>query len=237
MSKANRTIALEPGAPVADADSDRARRDERRAIERSEASKASSARDRELVAATLAGDQNAFRELVEKYQSKVHALAFEILRSTTEAEDVVQETFVKAYLSLPSFRSESSFYTWLYRIAYNMAVDVKRKVSRRERDMVDYDDVARGEILDRPSEDRSVNPQEMLLRKERAKHIARAFSDITEEHRTVLFLREIDGLNYEDIAHVTGVSKGTVMSRLHYARKKVQKALSDWWPNRKVVSE
>jgi RNA polymerase sigma-70 factor (ECF subfamily) len=201
--------------------------------------------DDALVARVLEGDKDSYRQLVEKYQNKVHSLAFDILKSKEDAEDVVQETFVKAYLSLPSFKGQSSFYTWLYRIAYNMSIDVKRRVNRRGGTHVEFKEVGSvstpgsDEISGGPTvvpEDAQTleGPAEAFYRKEAGSRIKAVLDELSPEHRAVVVLKEVDGLNYEEISEATGVPKGTVMSRLHYARKALQKALRDFAPNRKV---
>lgn len=189
--------------------------------------------DKELVSRAAAGDKEAYRVLVEKYQKKCFAIAFEVTRSQEDAEDVVQEAFVKAYLSLPGFKGDSSFYTWLYRIVYNMAIDVKRRRGRQGGDVVEFDErktVEEGEgtLL---AEERFAGPGEAMARKEQARRIREVLGDLSQEHRAVVMLREIEGLSYDEIARVLRINKGTVMSRLFYARKKLQKALADMAPS------
>lgn len=183
--------------------------------------------DTELVAKASAGDKEAYRSLVEKYQQRVFAIAFDVVRSREDAEDIAQETFVKAYLSLPDFKGESSFYTWLYRIAYNMAIDFKRRVIRRGGAPVEFDEARVDAVAEGGGavQNRFGSPQELMLRKEESQQIQKVLAEISPEHRTVITLREIEGLSYEEIADVVGVSKGTVMSRLHYARKHLQQGL------------
>jgi len=196
--------------------------------------------DKRCIQLILDGDRNAYQFLVEKYRTKAFSIAFSILRSEHDAEDVVQESFVKAYLSLKDFRGDSAFYTWFYRIVYNMAVDLKRKVSRTSSVSVEpY--TPSGEAGDKPEAhvpeeklqelNRIPGPQDELLRKQQAKRIKEVLGEISDEHRTVIMLREVDGMSYEEIAEVVGVSKGTVMSRLHYARKKLQQALKEFAPD------
>jgi RNA polymerase sigma-70 factor (ECF subfamily) len=182
--------------------------------------------DTGLVARVAAGDREAYRALVDKYQGRAYAIAFDIVRTREDAEDVVQESFVKAYLSIAQFKGQSSFYTWFYRIVYNMAIDFKRKLSRREHDSISFDDTTSPTVL-AASGANSQTGEDILSRKEQARRIQDVLEGISEEHRTVLMLREIDGLNYDEISKVVGVTRGTVMSRLHYARKKLQKALAD----------
>ena len=182
--------------------------------------------DQELVALTLAGHKEAFRFLVEKYQGRAYSLAFEILRSKQDAEDVVQEAFVKAFLSLSSFRGESNFYTWLYRIVFNMAIDQKRKTVRQGTDTINSDEqslFASEQATDFKSS--WAGPDDLLYRKEQAKLIESTLAELSEEHRSAFILREVEGLSYADMAKVLGVTQGTVMSRLFYARKKLMEGL------------
>lgn len=183
--------------------------------------------DAELVAKASAGDKDAYRLLVEKYQQRVFAIAFDVVRSREDAEDIAQESFVKAYLSLPEFKGESSFYTWLYRIAYNMAIDFKRRIVRRGGAPVEFDETRVDAVAEGSGtlQNRFGSPQDLMLRKEESQQIQKVLTEISPEHRTVITLREIEGLSYEEIADVVGVSKGTVMSRLHYARKYLQQGL------------
>ncbi len=189
--------------------------------------------ERVLVLSAGKGDRLAFRLLVERYQSRAFAIAYEILRRREDAEDVVQESFVKAFLALREFRGQSTFYTWLYRIVYNMAIDFKRKVARRGGDVQMFDE--RNDLASQNSGFPAVGandaPDDLLHRKEQARLITAVLQSLSEDHRMVVILREIDGLNYEQIAEVLGISKGTVMSRLHYARKKLQEQLKDLAPS------
>jgi RNA polymerase sigma-70 factor (ECF subfamily) len=206
--------------------------------------------DDSLVALSLRGDKEAYRQLVEKYQNKLFALAFDVLKTREDAEDVVQETFVKAFLSLKTFKGQSSFYTWLYRIAYNMSIDVKRRLNRRGGNHVEFREagavgtsgsgIEDGGFGPTPVPDDAQTiegPSEALYRKETGSRIRAVLNELSPEHRAVVVLREVDGLNYEEISEATGVPKGTVMSRLHYARKALQKALRDLAPNLHVDSD
>jgi RNA polymerase sigma-70 factor (ECF subfamily) len=182
-----------------------------------------------LVAKARAGDRQAYRVLVERYQQRVYAIAYQVLKNQADAEDVAQEAFVKAFLSLKSFRGESSFFTWLYRITHHMALDYRRSLMRRKsepitQEMKKEDAVGVQLVTEKPSDD----PGQVFSDKELAVRLKKALEKISEEHRSVVVLREVDGLSYEEIAEATGVSKGTVMSRLFYARKKLQEALADY---------
>ena len=189
-----------------------------------------------LVTRARGGDKEAYRLLVEKYQGRVFAIAFEIVKNRQDAEDIAQESFVKAYLSLGSFKGESSFFTWLYRIVHNMALDVRRKLIRRGGETLEYDDIKASRGTDAAaavgvsSGTVIPGPQEVMMEREKAAVIQKALKEISDEHRSVVVLREVDGLSYDEIAKAIGVSKGTVMSRLFYARKKLQEALREYAP-------
>lgn len=184
--------------------------------------------DAKLVEQCQAGDRKAFRILVERYQRKVYTIAFGVVRNHDDAMDVTQDAFVKVHRYLPNFKGDSSFYTWLYRIVVNLCIDRKRRASRAAE--VDYDDglqhgaeIANGPTLASTHID---SPQKALARKELRQHMAQALDKLSESHRDILVLREVEGMSYEDIAESLGVAKGTVMSRLFHARKNFQKALS-----------
>jgi RNA polymerase sigma-70 factor (ECF subfamily) len=201
----------------------------------------STLRDDELVNMTRGGDREAYRTLVERYQGRLLAMALDILKTREDAEDVVQETFVKAFLSLGQFKGESSFYTWLYRICFNMAVDIRRKAARRGGTRREYKEQVsvnngaegswdQGASLGSDIGQRVEGPHDALARKELGRKIQEVLGELSEEHRAVITLREIDGLDYEEIAVAIGAPKGTVMSRLFYARRALQKALQEFAP-------
>ena len=192
--------------------------------------------DGELVDRAARGDKEAYRVLVERYQSRVFAIAYEIVKNRQDAEDIAQESFVKAFFSLSSFKGDASFFTWLYRIVHNMALDVRRRLARRGGTTLEYDEIKAAQAgaasaSSGVSMGRAIaGPHEAVLDREKAHRLQSALAEISEEHRSVVVLREIDGLSYEEIARATGVSKGTVMSRLFYARKKLQQVLHEYAP-------
>lgn len=185
-----------------------------------------SVNDEELVTRSRKGDKEAYRQLVERYQGRLFSCAFDILKSREDAEDVVQEALVKAYLSLHEFQGKSSFYTWLYRIVYNMSIDYRRRTNRRGGAPLEFDEAKASE----ETGNYGTNPADSVLRKQQSTKIKQVLAEISEEHRRVIVLRELEGMSYEEIANVVGISRGTVMSRLHYARKKLQQALSEFAP-------
>lgn len=187
----------------------------------------SRAEDLELVEAVRAGDPIAYRGLVEKYQNRVYHLIYGMLRNQEDARDLTQEVFVKAYHRLDSFRQESSFYTWIYRIAMNQAIDFIRARKRRPTTAFDEGTANRddnGEIAAAHHED---SPSHALERKRLYKRIMDAMQELPEDQREVLLLREVEGLAYKEIAEIMDIPEGTVMSRLYYARRKLQKLLAD----------
>ena len=188
--------------------------------------------DLNLVKRAGNGDDDAFRVLVERYQRKVYSIAFNMVRNRDDAMDLTQDAFVKLHRSLTSFQGQSSFYTWLYRIVVNLGIDHLRKAGRFT--SIDYDDTYQrnedqvqgdGSLL--PSR-LGTNPEKALGRKELMSQMQTALDSLSENHRMAIILREVEGLSYTEIAEVMGVSKGTVMSRLHHARKNMQDALSPY---------
>jgi RNA polymerase sigma-70 factor (ECF subfamily) len=181
--------------------------------------------DGELVERARRGDREAFRALVERYQRKVAALALGMLRNREDALDIVQDTFTKAYQSLDKFKGDSSFYTWVYRIGVNLCIDHQRRESRYVQVATDADDP--GEDIAPPSAEdlERDQPFEMAQSSEIGSRLVEAINELTPEHRAVILLREVDGLSYEEISQALDCPKGTVMSRLHYARRHLQTRL------------
>jgi RNA polymerase sigma-70 factor (ECF subfamily) len=184
--------------------------------------------DAQLVERARSGDHEAFRVLVERYQGRVHRLAFRILRDDERARDASQEAFLKAYRGLARFEGRSSFYTWLYRLVFNLCLDLRRR-DRSARE-VEWDE---GAAHEGPQPGQPVleaadgGPAGALERAEIRERVAAAVDTLPQVHRETLILREMEGLSYGEIAQALGIPKGTVMSRLHYARKRVQKILED----------
>jgi RNA polymerase sigma-70 factor (ECF subfamily) len=189
--------------------------------------------DVELVDRSRSGDMEAYRELVERYQNRAFAVALGVIGNQSDAEDIVQDAFLKAYRNLNNFQGNSSFYTWLYRIVANLAIDYSRKRYRKAEvsvgEMAAKDSDPK-ELLDNLQsllgEDNRFSPEHSVVRDEIRTNLKSAIDRLSPEHRSVIFLREIEGLSYEEISDVVGCSKGTVMSRLHHARKKLKASLS-----------
>jgi RNA polymerase sigma-70 factor (ECF subfamily) len=185
--------------------------------------------DGELVRESRLGDKEAFRELVERYQRKIVSVALGMVHNPDDALEIAQETFVKAFESLGSFKGESSFYTWLYRIVVNRAIDFRRR-ERRHPTVALEDRVGAGSgegYEDTLKEERPTDPYHQAQAHEIGDRVKEAINELTPDHKAVILLREVEGLSYDEISRVMQCSKGTVMSRLHYARKKLQKKLKD----------
>lgn len=184
--------------------------------------------DRDLVERAKAGDRPAFALLVQRYQKRAFAVAFGMLHNRDDALDVVQDAFVKVHKHIGAFQGNASFYTWLYRIVANLCIDVRRRRSRRPEvafeESVKTDDAVAVGVDVAPSQ-RDTNPVDNLARRELRREMGKALDGLSENHRLILLLREVEGLSYEDLARVLKISKGTVMSRLFHARKNMQKAL------------
>ncbi len=171
------------------------------------------------------GDKQAFNLLVAKYQYKIQNLVGRFVKNRAEQEDVTQEAFIKAYRAIANFRGDSAFYTWLYRIAINSAKNHLVSASRRpSAHSVSLDDTVTSGITDRLTEDNS--PEAILQNDELVSAIRRAISDLPEELRQAITLREFDGLSYEDIAAVMNCPIGTVRSRIFRARESIEQAVN-----------
>lgn len=187
-------------------------------------------KDWDLVRRAQNGDRQAFRELYERHSKRAYAVAFGVLKNKQDALDVVQESFVRVHRHLDSFQGGSSFYTWFYRIVMNLAIDQLRRYKSAR--AVEYDDAVAREgdvscptILPRMLE---TNPRSAVIRRELMEWVSRALETLPEYHRQVILLREVEGMSYGEMAEVLDVPKGTIMSRLFHARRKMQAALKDY---------
>jgi RNA polymerase sigma-70 factor (ECF subfamily) len=183
--------------------------------------------DLSLVSKAKTGAQDAFRALVVRYQRKVYALALGIVKDPDLAWDVSQEAFVRVHRHLGEFEGKSAFSTWLFRIATHLSIDAVRRERTGRRD--DLDDVSDAQVAEGGEGILSTglgnDPRQNVLRRELAGKIHEALATLPEKHRTILVLREVEGLSYEELAERLEIHKGTVMSRLFHARKKMQAAL------------
>lgn len=179
--------------------------------------------DEQLVVRVQQGDRRSFDLLVLKYQHKVMALVRRFVKDHAEAEDVAQETFIKAYRAISSFRGDSAFYTWLYRIAVNTAKNALDTRKRRPGADVDIDDIEEFAFSDNLKTEE--NPESLLATEDLNRVVTETLASLPEELRRALMLREFDGLPYEEIAQIMDCPIGTVRSRIFRAREAIDIAI------------
>mgnify|MGYP001613705357 CR=1 FL=1 len=181
--------------------------------------------DQQLVERAQQGDKRAFELLVGKYQRKLGRLLSRFVRDAGEVEDVTQEAFIKAYRALPSFRGDSAFYTWLYRIGINTAKNYLASMGRRAPTSTNYD-AEDAEAFDDSDQLRDLNtPENLLMSKQIAQTVNQSMDRLPEELKTAIMLREIEGMSYEDIAKIMDCPIGTVRSRIFRAREAIAEQL------------
>ncbi len=184
--------------------------------------------DAELVLRSQQGDVRAFDELVERYHGKIYGLTYNMTSNREDAEDLTQEVFVKAFEALPHFRGKSSFYTWLYRIAVNKTINYRKKRNRKRAlslDQFDQDiktDDVYHELTAKGSPLRNISLSELQEK------LNEALQHLSEKHRTVVVMHDMQGIPHDEIAKVVGASVGTVRSRLFYARRQMQVELTEF---------
>jgi RNA polymerase sigma-70 factor (ECF subfamily) len=175
--------------------------------------------DEELVRLSQRGDLKAFGILVERYQKRVFTVAYGLVHDTDEAQDLAQESFIRAFQAIETFRGSARFYTWIYRITVNLCMDHFRKQG-----------VERNPVgADQSMEFDPLTPDSVAVQHETSQAVRQAIRALPSDHRTVIILRELEGLSYKEIARVTGSSIGTVMSRLFYARKRLREILKPYF--------
>ena len=180
--------------------------------------------EQELVRRAKAGDQDAFEQLVLDNQNKIYTLTFRMTNDREEAEDLAQEAFLKAWHGLPAFQGDSSFSTWVYRLATNVCIDFLRRQKRRKEiePVMSIDDEESG--WTEPA-DWEQDPQRQLEKTERGAALHRALQALADHHRQVLVMRELSGLSYQEIGQALGLDPGTVKSRISRARLALRKIL------------
>jgi RNA polymerase sigma-70 factor (ECF subfamily) len=176
----------------------------------------------EMISRCQRGDQEALKEIFDKYNKKVYRIAYGVVRQREEALDIVQEVFIKLFHSIKNFKGKSHFYTYLYRMVMNTAIDHARKTGKQIISSLDQE----GSF--QPSDDLEKGPERILLQKELEERVKLAMDKLPAEQRAALIFRDVEGLSYQEMAEAMGCSIGTVMSRLHYGRKRIQELLKDY---------
>jgi RNA polymerase sigma-70 factor (ECF subfamily) len=187
----------------------------------------------DLIRKAQAGDTGAFDELVGRFRNRVYGMIYNMVHNEQDAWDLAQDSFVKAWKSIGRFRGQSSFYTWIYRIVMNVTIDWLRK-KQVKGGGAEFDDAIQLKEIDPAS--RTVPhaealPHERMAHQEIRGRIEAAIAQLSPEHRAVILMKEIEDMQYHEIAESLGCSIGTVMSRLFYARKKLQNLLRDVYEN------
>jgi len=181
--------------------------------------------DWELVQRCQDGEVAAFQELAGRYYRKVFMVALGIVNHREDAMEVAQETFFRAYRNIKGFKGGSTFYTWLYRIAVNLSIDFQRRQKRSPLELKETMD----ELIDKGEGGELANdPYADFQSKELGERLLAAINELTPDHKAVIVMRAVEGLSYKDIGRILDCSEGTVMSRLHYARKKLQEKLGSY---------
>lgn len=181
--------------------------------------------ERSLIQKAQKGDMAAFETLVQQHERLVYNLALRTLGNDADAQDAAQEAFIKAWTGLGSFRGDSKFSVWIYRLTNNVCLDMLRKRKNEAISLTMPDDEGEDTTLDIPDE--SSSPQRILEKKEQMEDLQKAIDTLPEDYRRVLLLREVSDLSYEEIAKVLDMDLGTVKSRIFRARKKLCAILSD----------
>src|SRR3954462_15477789 len=189
--------------------------------------------DADLVKLCQSGDTEAFDQLVGRYRTRIFGMIYNMVHSEQDAWDLAQDSFIKAWKSIKRFRGQSSFYTWIYRIVMNVTIDWLRKKQVKAGGAEFNDSIQLKEVdpASKTMPKADALPSETMEQKEIRSEIDKAIAQLSPEHRAVILMKEIDGMQYHEIAETLGCSIGTVMSRLFYARKKLQKLLKDCYEN------
>lgn len=183
--------------------------------------------DKQLILLIQEGDEKlAFTELIKRYQIPVYSLLYNLAQKAEVADDLTQTTFIKAWKSLPIFEGRSKFSTWVFRIAHNVFYDYSRKKELYAEDI--NDQKFQQNTIDSSFHASEASPDDALIIKEQKALFKKAVSSLSEEQRTVLMLKEVQGYSYKEIAEITETSTGTVMSRLHYARQNLRTILNSY---------
>jgi len=189
---------------------------------------ATAAEDRELVRKAKAGDMDAYDQLIRRYQERIYATIYHMTSNHEDANDLAQETFVKAYSALKNFKGDSSFFTWVYRIAVNKTINFLKQ--RKNRSFLSLNDLDHNvehdqELVELVSQD---TPRRNAGLTELSEKLNEAMQKLSEDHRMVVTLHDVQGLSHEEIGKIMDCNTGTVRSRLFYARQQLQAYLSDY---------
>lgn len=183
--------------------------------------------DKNLIKKIKSGDIEAFAKLVSQYEKKAFSFAFRMLKDSRDAEDATQETFLRVYNKINTFREDSSFSTWFYTILNNICLDILRKRSRAVETVSIHQSDSENDEYELQIEDTTQSPHEKLQKKEAQNLLNSALSSLSEEHRAVIILRDINGFEYDEIAKILNISLGTVKSRISRARQALGKILEN----------
>jgi RNA polymerase sigma-70 factor (ECF subfamily) len=182
--------------------------------------------DRKLIHQTLAGNEAAFKKLMEKYRGSVFHLVYKMIENREEAEDIVQETFIKAYRALASFNEEFAFSTWLFKIATNHCIDVLRKRKLQTYSLDAPLQMKDGDVK-REYADETYSPEQSVMDLEHRHLILQAIEELPEKYRTVIHMRHKEDRSYEEISEILGIPIGTVKARIFRAREMLKKRLKE----------
>lgn len=182
--------------------------------------------EEKLIELSQQGDLDAFEELIIKYEKKIYVIAYRFMGNEHDAKDLTQETFIKAFNNIKKFRQESSFSTWICRIANNSCIDELRKKKRRPIDSLDEKIELNEGSISKQVKDERPTPEEAYETGELNQYLQKILNELNESSRMVVVLRDIEGYSYEEIAEITDVSLGTVKSRLYRARKELKERIS-----------
>ncbi len=180
--------------------------------------------DYDIIKSVLDGNVNDFEALVTKYEKRLYNVVYRICKNEEDAQDVLQDAFVKIYTGLHKFREESSFYTYAYRVASNTAIDFVRKAAKSNNTESIYKEGEGGEYTLEIADERP-SPEEETLNNELSRELFAAINSLQTDHREALVLRDVDGLSYDEISDILGITLGTVKSRINRARQALKKDL------------
>lgn len=182
--------------------------------------------ERDIIAKVLQGDINRFESLVLAYEKKIYNLCLRMTSSREDASDLTQEAFLKAYRRLDTFKGDSSFYLWIYKIASNTCLDFLRREKKRRSDSLTYEDES-GQLIETELPDVRYSPELLMDKRNMRESINAGLRELSPEHRNILIMREIGGFSYSEIAEALGITGGTVKSRISRARRQLALCISE----------